>query len=296
MTPLTNMDIDEDQNNERTVKMSEFMSANGSGDQIEGTSANQIADLMECVQAPSTPGLAGEANPANVQEFPALNRTKITSLPDSVEVLMPDVTRNLESEDHNSTELVAKENLGNHSSKPDLHYGDTNAVDCSLLSDKSSDTVLHMPTGGNASLSDGLQIKQVKQQDESPSIAETVYPMSADTARSVSSPTSVLAEQLKPISPVSECSDRIMAASDGQEKVEIISNKESSLPSIDQTQTVYVEPQGIPSDTTAASPGSSYHVSTLEEPCSKPLSTIESIPTKSNLTSHSQPISEDMSE
>ncbi|KAF8391764.1 hypothetical protein HHK36_021998 [Tetracentron sinense] len=297
MTPLTNMDIDEDQNDEeRTVETSKVMQADGSGDQVEGTSVNLSTDLIGCVQAPSTPGAAKEANPANVQEVPALNLSDITSLPDSVEVVMPDVSCNVESEDRNSTELVAKKGLGDPSSKPDLHFGNPNAVDCSLLNDKSSDTYLHMPTWGNVSVSDGLKITQVKLQGEFLSTAETMGPMSSDTACSVSSSISVLAESLKPISPVSECSNRIIASADGQEKTEIISNKDSILSSIYQTRAEDIGPQGISSDTTAASPSCSHQASTLEEPCSKPLSIVEVIPTKSNLTSHCQLILEDMSE
>ncbi|KAF8400246.1 hypothetical protein HHK36_013543 [Tetracentron sinense] len=61
MTPLTNIDIDEDPNDEeRAVGTSKVTTTNGSGDQVEGTSANPFTNLIGCVHAPSTTGLANE--------------------------------------------------------------------------------------------------------------------------------------------------------------------------------------------------------------------------------------------
>lgn len=133
---------------------------------------------MEYAQAPSTPGLVEEPNLSSVQEALACDD-------------------HLEPEDHNLTELVAKENLENASSVSSLHYGDKVATDWTLLNDTNHDAVLSMPADENGYLLGEQKIKQAKPQGDSPSVAVTDQ-ISSGNPILVSLLFSVLAQQLNP--------------------------------------------------------------------------------------------------
>ncbi|XP_010242484.1 PREDICTED: sister chromatid cohesion 1 protein 4 [Nelumbo nucifera] len=98
---------------------------------------------------------------------------------------------------------------------------------------------------------------QVKQQRDSPSAAEGMEHMASDVSRSVSSPTSVLVEQPKPVSPLSECSDRVVNAPHGHERADELqigatSNKIENNSSIDLSHSEAKAPQGLPLEETVS--------------------------------------------
>ncbi|CBI23350.3 unnamed protein product, partial [Vitis vinifera] len=204
--------------------ISEATAANGIGNQIEGLAAS--TDVMEYAQAPSTPGLVEEPNLSSVQEALACDD-------------------HLEPEDHNLTELVAKENLENASSVSSLHYGDKVAADWTLLNDTNHDAVLSIPADENGYLLGEQKIKQAKPQGDSPSVAVT--------------------DQIS-----SECSVGKAAAPDGKDRAEdmqngTLSNHGPGILSVDQTHEEFEEPHGL--DETVGNPIFSHAASDLEDPC-----------------------------
>ncbi|OVA10663.1 Rad21/Rec8-like protein [Macleaya cordata] len=285
MTPFPDMDIDDDENKygeDRTAKASEDKLADASGEQIDinpqdqTTADDPSTDFIACEQVPSTPGLAEEGVPSNglVQEV---------------------VTSNLQldSESRDSKTLVAEENLGSPSHVSNLHTGDTNNEVESSVNNKTSGIDGLISNGENGSLSGDLEVVQLKQQEDFPSTAVALDPVSSDLAGSMSSPTSVLAEQAKPISPTSEGLDRTMVSSDSIERAEAshdgpTSPKRPSLSSVEHTHAEGVEPHEIALVTPSAC--------TLEETCGKPLPSVESVDANSNAISDCQPVSEGMPE
>ena len=119
-------------------------------EKIEGLAAS--ADVVDYAQAPSTPGLVEEPNLSSVQEALASDD-------------------HLEPEDHNLTELAAKENLENASSVSSLHYEDSVAADWSLLNDTNHDAALSIPADENGCILSEQKIKQAKPPGDSPSVA-----------------------------------------------------------------------------------------------------------------------------
>lgn len=121
-------------------------------EKFEGLAAS--TDVMEYAQAPSTPGLVEEPNLSSVQEALASDD-------------------HLEHEDHNLTELAAKENLENPSGVSSLHYGDSVAADWNLLNDTNHDAALSIPAEENGYILSEQKIKQAKSPGDSPSVAVT---------------------------------------------------------------------------------------------------------------------------
>lgn len=233
--------------------ISEATAANGIGNQIEGLAAS--TDVMEYAQAPSTPGLVEEPNLSSVQEALACDD-------------------HLEPEDHNLTELVAKENLENASSVSSLHYGDKVAADWTLLNDTNHDAVLSIPADENGYLLGEQKIKQAKPQGDSPSVAVT--------------------DQIS-----SECSVGKAAAPDGKDRAEdmqngTLSNHGPGILSVDQTHEEFEEPHGL--DETVGNPIFSHAASDLEDPCHRECPGAENISEKSILTTSCPPVLECISE
>lgn len=182
------------------------------------------AEVNEYAQAPSTPGLVEEPNLSSVQEALACDD-------------------HLESEDRNSTELVATVRTENAFSKSQFHHADKNGVDWSLGNDSNHDTVECMPPEENGYHSRDLEIKQAKLQGDSQ------------------------AELVKPIPSVSEFSDGTLGTLDGTNRVEniqngVVSNDESSMPSIDRTDGEFVDSITVRLDETVV-------ISDLEHPGQK---------------------------
>lgn len=233
--------------------ISEATAANGIGNQIEGLAAS--TDVMEYAQAPSTPGLVEEPNLSSVQEALACDD-------------------HLEPEDHNLTELVAKENLENASSVSSLHYGDKVAADWTLLNDTNHDAVLSIPADENGYLLGEQKIKQAKPQGDSPSVA--------------------VMDQIS-----SECSVGKAAAPDGKDRAEdmqngTLSNHGPGILSVDQTHEEFEEPRGL--DETVGNPIFSHAASDLEDPCHRECPGAENISEKSILTTSCPPVLECISE
>lgn len=233
--------------------ISEATAANGIGNQIEGLAAS--TDVMEYAQAPSTPGLVEEPNLSSVQEALACDD-------------------HLEPEDHNLTELVAKENLENASSVSSLHYGDKVAADWTLLNDTNHDAVLSIPADENGYLLGEQKIKQAKPQGDSPSVA--------------------VMDQIS-----SECSVGKAAAPDGIDRAEdmqngTLSNHGPGILSVDQTHEEFEEPHGL--DETVGNPIFSHAASDLEDPCHRECPGAENISEKSILTTSCPPVLECISE
>lgn len=233
--------------------ISEATAANGIGNQIEGLAAS--TDVMEYAQAPSTPGLVEEPNLSSVQEALACDD-------------------HLEPEDHNLTELVAKENLENASSVSSLHYGDKVAADWTLLNDTNHDAVLSIPADENGYLLGEQKIKQAKPQGDSPSVA--------------------VMDQIS-----SECSVGKAAAPDGKDRAEdmqngTLSNHGPGILSVDQTHEEFEEPHGL--DETVGNPIFSHAASDLEDPCHRECPGAENISEKSILTTSCPPVLECISE
>lgn len=233
--------------------ISEATAANGIGNQIEGLAAS--TDVMEYAQAPSTPGLVEEPNLSSVQEALACDD-------------------HLEPEDHNLTELVAKENLENASSVSSLHYGDKVAADWTLLNDTNHDAVLSIPADENGYLLGEQKIKQAKPRGDSPSVAVT--------------------DQIS-----SECSVGKAAAPDGKDRAEdmqngTLSNHGPGILSVDQTHEEFEEPRGL--DETVGNPIFSHAASDLEDPCHRECPGAENISEKSILTTSCPPVLECISE
>ncbi|XP_043704274.1 sister chromatid cohesion 1 protein 4-like isoform X2 [Telopea speciosissima] len=300
MTPFTGMDIvEDDNNNEMTGEIPEVILFDGSGKhigsdaqevkmddksaihndqikspdlnaegfwykQIEGQSANPTTDLVGFTLSPSTNALADDAILANVEED--LNK----------------MASPCQSQDWNSINLVVTGKPGDSIKGPDAHIGnENNALECLLLNDENSGAdVLCMPSGKNESLMGGVQAIHVKQQGYSTPSAEGMDPVISGISRLVSSPTSVLAEQPKPVSPVSECSDRIAAVLDGQDGV--ISNNGLSIyiSPIEQIHAKGMATQEIAVDTTVAFSACSHEAIMLEEACSRPPCEYDSVSNK----------------
>ncbi|KAL6338456.1 hypothetical protein AAG906_020546 [Vitis piasezkii] len=233
--------------------ISEATAANGIGNQIEGLAAS--TDVMEYAQAPSTPGLVEEPNLSSVQEALACDD-------------------HLEPEDHNLTQLVAKENLENASSVSSLHYGDKVAADWTLLNDTNHDAVLSIPADENGYLLGEQKIKQAKPRGDSPSVAVT--------------------DQIS-----SECSVGKAAAPDGIDRAEdmqngTLSNHGPGILSVDQTHEEFEVPHGL--DETVGNPIFSHAASDLEDPCHRECPGTEHISEKSILTTSCPPVLECISE
>uniref|UniRef100_A0A5B7B3K6 Putative cohesin subunit n=2 Tax=Davidia involucrata TaxID=16924 RepID=A0A5B7B3K6_DAVIN len=242
--------LKQDENHEGMAENSEDMLATASANQFEGPTQN--TNFIEYAHAPCTPGLVEEPNLSNIQEASACDD-------------------HLESEDHNLTEFAAKENLENATSKSDLHYGSTNSVDQSLLNDMNPETVVPTLAEENGYLLDAQEIKQLKPLGGSPSTAGTMEHISLENPHSVSLPSSHMANPDKTISPISEFSDRIIAASDGANRVEelrngVVSNNEPDIHFIDGAHADSVESQGVRLDETEASPVVSHDGPILEDP------------------------------
>ncbi|TXG48441.1 hypothetical protein EZV62_027735 [Acer yangbiense] len=98
----------QDDTNEQINDTPEAMAVDDSANQLERLDMN--AGFAEYAEAPSTPGLVEQPNLSNAQE-----------------ALVSD--DHLESEDHNSNELVAAESTKSALSKSDLQHGDNSTID-----------------------------------------------------------------------------------------------------------------------------------------------------------------------
>ncbi|KAA8538806.1 hypothetical protein F0562_025498 [Nyssa sinensis] len=269
------MPLKQDENHEGMTENSDML-ATAIANEIEGPIRN--TDFIEYAQAPCTPGLVEEPNLSNIQEASACDD-------------------HLESEYHNLTEFAAKENLENATSKSGLQYGNTNLLDWSLL-DMNPETAVRMPAEKNGYLSDAPDIKQLKPSGGSPSTAGTMEHISLENPHLASSPSSHIAYPDKAICQISEFSDRIVAASDGANIMEdlpkgAVSNTEPGIHSTDGAHADSVEPQGVRSDETEASPIVSHEVPVLEDLYGKPCFGVETTLENYSLTSACQPVSED---
>ncbi|XP_042489817.1 uncharacterized protein LOC122069793 isoform X2 [Macadamia integrifolia] len=222
--------------------------------QIEGQLANPLTDLVEFTLSPSTSALGEDAILVNVEEDP----NKMASP--------------FQSQDCNSINLAVTGKPGDSMKGPDVQIGNVNnALVCALLNNENSGTdVLCMPSGKNESLTGGVQAIHVKQQGNSTPSAESMDPVTSGISLLVSSPTSVLAEQPKPVSPVSECSDRIAAVLDGQEGVLSNNGLGIHIFPIDQIHAKRMATQAIAVDTTVAFPACSHEAILLEDSFGRP--------------------------
>ncbi|KAI3975892.1 hypothetical protein MKX01_011786 [Papaver californicum] len=209
-TPFPDIDMDDEENRfgeDRAAEASECMLVDINGEPIDSEAQNQMEsdepsqDLIGGAKVPSTPGLVDEDISANghVQE-------DVTT----------DITCNLQlgSENCDSVKLVDKENLGSPSHISNHQNEDTN------IELESTDVV--MSNGDERSILGKEQVVQDKQHEDSPSTVVASDPVPSDPAGTMSSPTSVLVEQTKAVSPASECLDRPIPASESNPSLGII--------------------------------------------------------------------------
>ncbi|KAK3010716.1 hypothetical protein RJ639_010929 [Escallonia herrerae] len=146
-------------------------------------------DVIEYAQAPRTPGLLEEPNLSNVQETSACDDQ-------------------MELENHNCTEFAVEESLENASNKSDLHHGNKNVVDATLRDHMNPDDVLHMPAGENGYHSGESEFKQLDLPVQFPSttVMNELMTLGRDSAVLQYS---VVADQVRAISPIPEMPDKI---------------------------------------------------------------------------------------
>ncbi|KAK2988116.1 hypothetical protein RJ640_017448 [Escallonia rubra] len=146
-------------------------------------------DVIEYAQAPRTPGLLEEPNLSNVQETSACDDQ-------------------MELENHNCTEFAVEESLENASNKSDLHHGNKNVVDATLRDHTNPDDVLHMPAGENGYHSGESEFKQLDLPAQFPSttVMNELMTLGRDSAVLQYS---VVADQVRAISPIPEMPDKI---------------------------------------------------------------------------------------
>ncbi|MCL7043835.1 hypothetical protein MKW94_024309 [Papaver nudicaule] len=240
-TPYPDIDMDDEENRfaeDRAADASEHMLVDGNGEPIDTDPQNQkeadepSGDLIGGAQVPSTPGLVDEDVSANghVQE-----------------VVTADVTCDLQlgSENCGSVKSVDKEDgspshISNHQNEHTNIELETTDV---LVSN-----------GDDGSILEKQQVVQDKQHEDSPSTVVASDPVPSDPSGTMSSPTSVLVEQTKPVSPASECLDRSIPASEPYPSLGII-DENCSLISDTVSHKDTVEPQdamnasdAVPSD------------------------------------------------
>ncbi|KAI3940725.1 hypothetical protein MKW98_030044 [Papaver atlanticum] len=233
MTPYPDIDMDDEENRfgeDRAAEASEHMLVDINGEPIDSDIQIQIeADepswgLIGGEKVPSTPGLVDEDVSANghVQE--------VTCDPQ------------LGSENCDSVNLVDKENIGSPSHISNHQNEDKN------IELESTDVL--MSNGDDRSNFGKEQVVQDKQHEDSPSTVVASDPVPSDPAGTMSSPTSVLVEQTKPVSPASECIDRPIPASEPNPSLGII-DENCTLVNDSVSHKETVEPQNAISATDA---------------------------------------------
>ncbi|KAI3959966.1 hypothetical protein MKX01_030257 [Papaver californicum] len=229
-TPFPDIDMDDEENRfdeDRAAEASERMLVVINGEPIDLEAQNQMEadepsrDLIGGAMVPSTSGLVDEDVSASghVQE-----------------VITTDITCGLQlgSENCDSVKLVGKENLGSLSHISNHQNEDTN------IELESTDVL--MSNGDDRSILGKEQVVQNKQHEESPSTVVASDPVPSDPAGTMPSPTSVLVEQTKPVSPASECLDRPIPASEPNPSLGII-DKNCRLVNDSISHKEAVEPQ-----------------------------------------------------
>ncbi|XP_057961085.1 sister chromatid cohesion 1 protein 4 isoform X2 [Malania oleifera] len=286
--PTTPLKIDEI--NEGTTETSDAMLDDGSRNQMKGLVAS--SDLIECADAPSTPGLVAEPNLSNIQEALACDD-------------------NLVSEDHNSSGLAVEENLQNTLSDSDHHMGTKNEVSCSMQTGVNPDNVFSIPAE-NGYLLGPKEIIQMTSQGDSqgdlPYPLETMENMSSDDAVVSSLPSADLVEQVKPSSSASASLDKVdlqdVVLRNNINNVEQVKPSSLASASLDKadlqdvvlrnninnvsTDPILIEgeePHGIRLDETAVSSDFSCEASVLAATFCKPCLDSENISEKSGLDS-----------
>lgn len=140
--PTTPLKIDEI--NKGTAETSDTMFDDGNSNQMHGVAAS--IDLIECADAPATPGLTGEPSLATTQEPIGFDD-------------------NLVSVYHNSAVLEVEESMANCSSNSNHHLENKSAVDCftcddvNLGDDMNQDDVPSISADKKSSLLSHLEIK-----------------------------------------------------------------------------------------------------------------------------------------
>lgn len=172
-------------------------------------------ESLEYAEAPSTPGLVQEPNLSCVQEAQASDD-------------------HLESEDHNSNELVATVSTMNPLSKLDLHHAYGNAMDWSLQDSSTCDIVQCMPPQVNGNHIGGLEVKHAEPLRDSVNLMPMVL----------------------------EYSEQTIGALDGSDRMENMQNASvgGNVPNMISVQ------QGVRSDETAVSPCCFHVTSDAQEP------------------------------
>ncbi|RZC64073.1 hypothetical protein C5167_025848 [Papaver somniferum] len=211
-TPFPDIDMDDEENRfleDRAAEASEHMLVDINGEPQNQMEADEPSrDLIGGEKVPSTPGLVDEDVAANghVQE-----------------VITTDTTCDLQlgSENCDSVKLVDQENIGSPSHISNHQTEDTN------IELESTDVL--MSNGDDRSILGKEQVVQEKQHEDSPSTVVASDPVPSDPAGTMSSPTSVLVEQTKPVSPASECLDRPIPASEPNPSLAIIDEVNDSV-------------------------------------------------------------------
>ncbi|XP_010251392.1 PREDICTED: sister chromatid cohesion 1 protein 4-like [Nelumbo nucifera] len=217
MTPFT-VDIDDEQTIEGTADV-EIMVEGGLGEQID-------SDLCDPMRADDSSILNGDPiqNPdQNEEVFPCKPIDCPSSNP-SEELVECAQAQQIDSDlcdpkrDDDSSILN-----GDPIQNPDQNEDD---FPCKPIDRPSSNPSEDLVECAQAPFTPGLMEEsiQAKQPGDSLSAAEGMDHIAPDVSRTISSPTSVLVEQPKPVSPVSECSDRVITAADGQEQAEALQN------------------------------------------------------------------------
>ncbi|KAI3935260.1 hypothetical protein MKW92_013248 [Papaver armeniacum] len=204
-TPFPDIDMDDEENRfieDRAAEASEHMLVDINGEPQNQMEADEPSrDLIGGEKVPSTPGLVDEDVSAegHVQE-----------------VITTDNTCDLQlgSENCDSEKLVDKENIGSPSHISNHQNEDTNV--------ELEATDVLMSNGDDGLILGKEQVVQDKQHEDSPSTVVASDPVPSDPAGTMSSPTSVLVEQTKPVSPASECIDRPIPTSSPNPSLGII--------------------------------------------------------------------------
>ncbi|KAI3837896.1 hypothetical protein MKW92_000140 [Papaver armeniacum] len=207
-TPFPDIDMDDEENRfieDRAAEASEHMLVDINGEPQNQMEADEPSrDLIGGEKVPSTPGLVDEDVSANghVQE-----------------VITTDNTCDLQlgSENCDSEKLVDKENIGSPSHISNHQNEDTNV--------ELEATDVLMSNGDDGLILGKEQVVQDKQHEDSPSTVVASDPVPSDPAGTMSSPTSVLVEQTKPVSPASECIDRPIPTSEPNPSLGIIDSE-----------------------------------------------------------------------
>ncbi|RZC47753.1 hypothetical protein C5167_040690 [Papaver somniferum] len=236
-TPFPDIDMDDEEIRfveDRAAEASEHMLVDINAEPQNQMEADEPAqDLIGGEKVPSTPGLVDEDVSANghVQE---VITTDITCDPQ------------LGSENCDSVKLVDKENTGSPSHISNHQNEDTN------IELESTDVLMSNEDDG--SILGKEQVVQDKQHEDSPSTVVASDPVPSDPAGTMSSPTSVLVEQTKPVSPASECIDRPIPSSEPNPSLGII-NENCTLVNDSVSHKETVEPQNAINATDAVGLG-----------------------------------------